>query len=85
MTTEEMIEKYGDEYDKVFNNVDTAKERLEEEFKDLKEKTHKLADFLINDKFQIMSREQQNLLNMQYELFRTLWYVFDRRLEIWQD
>ena len=63
----------------------TAKERVEQELKELNEKREKLLNFLKGDAFKKMTIQEQYLLEDQY---RTMFYyacILEQRLAIWRE
>lgn len=63
----------------------TAKERVEQELKEVKEKRDKLARFLRNEIYTRMTEEEQCLLENQFCIMCNYVRILERRLEIWRE
>lgn len=63
----------------------TAKQRVEEELKELKVKFKKLGDFLDSEKFDNIKGVNRALLHMQYYTMANYIAILRTRLEHWVD
>lgn len=63
----------------------TAKERVEQELKELEEKKVKLAMFIGTEPYLRMTREEQDLFFEQFIVMGAYVKILKRRLEIWRE
>ena len=63
----------------------TAKQRVEKELQDLKEKRRKLDAFLRTDAYKALNDNMQSLLVEQQLVMSDYEDILERRLQIWED
>nr|DAG83012.1 MAG TPA: hypothetical protein [Caudoviricetes sp.] len=63
----------------------TAKQRVEKELQDLKEKRRKLDAFLRTDAYKALNDNMQSLLVEQQLVMSDYEEILERRLQIWED
>ena len=63
----------------------TAKQRVEKELQDLKEKRRKLDAFLRTDAYRALNDNMQSLLVEQQLVMSDYEEILERRLQIWED
>lgn len=63
----------------------TAKQRVEKELQDLKEKRRKLDAFLRTDAYKALNDDMQSLLVEQQLVMSDYEEILERRLQIWED
>lgn len=63
----------------------TAKQRVEKELQDIKEKRRKLDAFLRTDAYKALKDNMQSLLVEQQLVMSDYEDVLERRLQIWED
>ena len=63
----------------------TAKQRVEKELQDLKEKRRKLDAFLRTDAYKALNDNMQSLLVEQQLVMSDYEGILERRLQIWED
>lgn len=63
----------------------TAKQRVEKELQDLKEKRRKLDAFLKTDAYKALNDNMQSLLVEQQLVMSDYEEILERRLQIWED
>lgn len=70
---------------KVKEKPKTAKERVEQELKELEEKQLKLGVFIENELFAMLTEEEQRLLVYQYRIMGRYAMILRQRLKIWRE
>lgn len=63
----------------------TAKQRVEKELQDIKEKRRKLDAFLRTDAYKALKDNMQSLLVEQQLVMSDYEEILERRLQIWED
>lgn len=63
----------------------TAKQRVEKELQDIKEKRRKLDAFLRTDAYKALKDNMQSLLVEQQLVMSDYEDILERRLQIWED
>lgn len=63
----------------------TAKQRVEKELQDLKDKRRKLDAFLRTDAYKALNDNMQSLLVEQQLVMSDYEEILERRLQIWED
>lgn len=63
----------------------TAKERVEQELKELVEKRKKLAIFIGNEAYMRMTEDEKDLLVLQFIKMGEYAKILKRRLAIWRE
>lgn len=65
--------------------MSTAKERVENELKELEERLTKLKAFVLTEAFSKLSKVQQMLLMSQIDIMTSYQNCLHRRLRFWED
>lgn len=65
--------------------MSTAKERVEDELKELEERLTKLKAFVLTEAFSKLSKVQQMLLMSQIDIMTSYRNCLHRRLHFWED
>ena len=63
----------------------TAKERVEQELKELNEKTDKLSRFIFSVRFEELDDLSKSLLQVQHTTMLSYSYILKCRLDNWKD